>query len=127
MNLTFVDKIGSVGTLLTAMACPVCWPLFATAGSALGLSLLAPSYEGIMMNYVFPPFVVVALVGTILSYRNHKQWLPLVSGLASGLLVLYGFYVGWQLTLMYIGIFGLLISSILSFLANRKKALICEN
>ncbi len=126
MKLTFVDKIGSMGMLLTALACPVCWPLFAGLGSALGLGVLAP-WEGIMMDYVFPPFVVVALVGTLLSYRNHRKLMPTILGVGSALLVLYGFYVGWQLMLMYIGIFGLLISTVLSFLANKRQAKICQS
>lgn len=111
---------------ITALSCPVCWPLFAGIGGALGLGILAP-WEGIMMNYVFPPFVVVALIGTVFSYKNHQQVVPLVFGVLSGSLVLFGFYVGWQLMLMYIGIFGLLVSSVLSFLANKKQAKICQS
>jgi len=126
MKLTFIDRIGSLGTLMTAMACPVCWPLFATVGSLLGLGALAP-WEGIMMSYVFPPFVIMSLIGTYLSYRNHHQSFPLICGLISGILILFGFYVSWQLTLMYVGIFGLVISSVFSYLANRKQAKICGN
>lgn len=111
---------------MTALACPVCWPLFAGVGGTLGLGILAP-WEGIMMNYVFPPFVVVALIGTVLSYRNHRQVIPLILGVLSGSLILFGFYVGWQLMLMYIGIFGLLAASVLSYLANKQQAKICES
>ena len=42
MNITFVDKLGSFGVLLTALSCPACWPLFASVGSALGLGILLP-------------------------------------------------------------------------------------
>lgn len=121
MRITIVDKIGSIGTLLTAMACPVCWPLFATAGSALGLGILQP-YEGILMVYVFPAFIITALVGAVLSYRHHRKPGPLITGIVSGALALYGFYVDWQVVLMYIGIFGLLVSSIMSFAANRMRS-----
>jgi mercuric ion transport protein len=126
LKLTFIDKVGSIGMFITALACPVCWPLFAGIGGALGLGILAP-WEGIMMDYVFPPFVLVALIGTVLSYRNHRQLIPLVFGVASASFILFGFYVGWQLILMYIGIFGLLIASVLSYLANKKQAMICES
>lgn len=125
MNITFVDKLGAIGTLFTALACPVCWPLFAVAGSALGLGILAP-YEGIMMVYVFPSVIVISMVGACLSYRFHKNFIPLGIGILSGVFALYGFYVGWILILMYIGIFGILISSILSFFATRKQKLICK-
>lgn len=126
MKLTFIEKIGSSGVLLTALACPVCWPLFASIGGALGLGFLAP-YESVLMVYVFPLFVSVALLGTVLSYRYHRELLPLIIGVVSALFVLVGFYINWQLTLMYVGIFGLLISSALSFRANRKAKLKCQN
>lgn len=125
MKLTFIDKIGSVGTFLTALACPVCWPLFASLGGALGLGVLAP-YEGVFMNYVFPGFVISALAGALLSYRYHRSRSVLAVGVLSGLMVLYGFYVGWQLAFMYAGIFGLLLSSALSYFVNRNKAQLCQ-
>lgn len=125
MNITFLDKLGGVGVVVTAMACPACWPLFAAAGSALGLGILAP-WEGIMMNYVFPPLVVLSMAGSYFSFRFHRKWLPLACGVLSGLLILFGFYAGWYLTLMYIGIFGLLASAVLSYFANRKQAQLCQ-
>lgn len=126
MNITFVDKLGSLGVLLTALSCPVCWPLFASVGSALGLGILLP-YEPILMNYAFPGFMGITLVGAVLAYRFHKQITPLIIGVISPLLALYGFYVGWILILMYTGIFGILISSILSYFATRKQKLLCKN
>ena len=119
MKLTFVEKVGSLGVLGTAAACPVCWPLFATAGSAMGLGILAP-YEPVIMNVVFPGFVLIALVGGVFGFLNHRKLLPLILNIASVSLILYGFYGGWHLVLMYIGIFGVLISSVLGYLANRQ-------
>lgn len=125
MKISFLDKLGALGVFVTALSCPVCWPLFASVGSALGLGILLP-YESVMMNYVFPAFVVLALIGGILSYLTHKQVLPAAVGVMSALLILYGFYGGWYVNLMYAGIFGLLISAGLSFIANRKQELICR-
>ena len=114
-----LEKVGSVGTFITAAACPVCWPLFASIGATLGLGVLAP-FEGIMMTIVFPAFVIISIVGTILSFINHRTYLPLAVSLVSAALILYGFYGGWNLILMYIGIFGLLAGSVLGFFANKK-------
>jgi mercuric ion transport protein len=125
MKLLFLEKTGAIATVSTAMTCPACWPLIAGIGSALGLGILLP-LESIMMNFVFPIVVVVAIVGSIVSFRFHRKLTPLLIGLASGGLILFGFYVGWQLTLMYIGIFGLLISSALGHLANHKQAKLCQ-
>lgn len=80
-----------------------------------------------MMHYVFPPLVLVALLGSYISYRNHRRMLPLLVGLSSGLLILFGFYVVWQLLFMYVGIFGLLIASLMSHLANAKQTKLCLN
>lgn len=125
MKLVFLDKFGAAGVFVTALSCPVCWPLFASVGSALGLGFLLP-YEAILMQVVFPVFVSIALLGSVLSYRYHRQFLPLAIGCTSALLILYGFYGGWHLNLMYIGIFGVLVSSVLSYLAKRKQDLICQ-
>lgn len=126
MKLVFIDRVGSLGTLIAAMACPVCWPVLATLGSSLGLGIFAP-WEGIISNFVFPPFVVIAVLGIFLSFRSHKKRLPLVLGIVSGSLILFGFYVIWQPTLVYIGIFGLLISSVLGYLANKQQEKLCLN
>lgn len=125
LKIVFLDKFGAVGTFLTALSCPACWPLFASVGSALGLGFLLP-YEAILMQVAFPLFVVISLLGSVLSYRYHKQILPLALGCISALLILYGFYGGWHLNLMYVGIFGILASSVLSYLAKRKQDLICQ-
>ena len=126
MKLVFIDRVGSLGTLIAAMACPVCWPVLATLGSSLGLGIFAP-WEGIISNFVFPPFVVIAVLGTFLSFRSHKKRLPFVLGIVSGSLILFGFYVIWQPTLVYIGIFGLLISSVLGYLGNKQQEKLCLN
>ncbi len=125
MKLMFLEKTGAIATLVTAMACPACWPLFAGIGSALGLGFLLP-LEGVMMNFVFPAVVVIASVGSIASFRSHRSLVPLMIGLTSSGLILIGFYIGWQLTLMYIGIFGLLISAVLGHIANRKQEKLCQ-
>ena len=119
VKLDIFEKIGSVGTFIVASACPVCWPLFIPIGSALGLGFLQP-YEGIMMNYVFPLLVVITLIGSYLGYRIHRTFVPLAVTGVSVALILIGFYGGWHLVLMYIGIIGVLVGSVLGFMAKKK-------
>jgi hypothetical protein len=119
LKLTIVEKVGSLGVLGTAAACPVCWPLFAAAGSALGLGALAP-FEPTLMNIVFPAFVIVTLIGGLLGYVNHRRISPLAVNVVSVGLILYGFYGGWHVKLMYAGIFGVLIATGLGYFANRQ-------
>lgn len=125
LKITYLDKVGALGTFFTALACPVCWPLFASLGSALGLAFLLP-YEGFMMKVAFPGFVGLALIGCILSFLHHKNYLPLVIGVASALLIFYGFYGAWYRLPMYMGIFGLPVSALLSFYVSRKQNLVCN-
>lgn len=125
MKLHYIERIGAAGTFITALACPACWPLFATLGSALGLGILLP-WEGILMTYVFPALVVVSVIGSALSYRQHKKVIPTLIGIVSATLILIGFYFGWILTLMYIGIFGLLASALLSHRAHREHSKLCQ-
>ena len=117
--LGILEKVGSIGTFITAASCPVCWPLFASIGATFGLGVLAP-FEGVLMTIIFPAFILVSILGSILSFINHRSYPPLAVSILSAALILYGFYGGWHLMLMYIGIFGLLVGSILGFFANKK-------
>ena len=119
MKLDLVEKFGSVGTFFVVSACPGCWPLFIPVGSALGLGFLQ-QYESTMMDYVFPGFVILTLVGSFFAYRVHQAKYPLIVSGVSGLLIFIGFYGGWHLVLMYIGIFGLLGGSILAVMAKKQ-------
>ncbi len=118
MKLDFVEKIGSFGTIITAAACPVCWPLFIPIGSALGLGILQP-YEGFMMNIIFPIFVMITFIGSFLSYRIHKSLYPLIITNLSVIFILFGFYIDWNRMLMYIGIIGVIMGSIAGIMAKR--------
>ena len=119
MKLDIVERFGSIGTFIVAASCPVCWPLFIPIGSALGLGFLQP-YEGVMMNIVFPIFVIITLIGSYLGYRVHRTLYPLAVTGASVLFILIGFYGGWNLVLMYIGIIGVLVGSVLGFIAKKQ-------
>jgi hypothetical protein len=45
-----IEKAGSIGAIIGALACPICFPKIAIIGSAIGLGVLAP-FEGLS---VFP-------------------------------------------------------------------------
>ena len=70
MKWGFVEKIGSIGALLAAAACPACFPSLAVVGATLGLGVLS-SFEG-WAFVLFKSLVLVALVGNVLSYLNHR-------------------------------------------------------
>jgi len=118
MKLGFVEKVGSIGSIIAAAACPACFPLLAVVGAALGLGVLRP-LEGTVF-LVFQVLVGVALVGNIISFLNHRGLLSLIVGIISPLLIFFSVHVFWNSFLLYLGLFGLMVASILNFIANRR-------
>lgn len=118
MKWGFVEKIGSVGAFLAALACPACFPMLATVGAALGLGVLLP-FEGIVFS-AFRILVLIALVGNLLAYWKHKSLIPLLVGVASPVAVLFTISIHWNASVLYAGLFGLLLASVLNALANRR-------
>lgn len=116
--MKLLDKIGSIGAILAAASCPVCFPVLAAAGSFIGLGVLHP-YEGRML-ILFQLLVLVSLVGLALSFRRHRKPLPLIVGIPSALLILYAFHIRFSEILNYVGLFGLLSASALNFFENRR-------
>lgn len=115
LKQTILDKCGAVGAFLAAASCPACFPLLGVVGSAVGLGVFKP-VEGVAF-YVFQGLVLLALVGNISAYFNHRKIFPLVIGVGSPFLIifsLYGIYLQWILTT---GLFGMLAAAILNFLA----------
>lgn len=116
-----IDKVGTVGLFLTAIFSPCCFPLFAFAASALGLG----SFElfGGWTMWVFQLMVFISIAGLFIGYRKHKNSSPILISVISGGLIIYAynFYNGgnWT-TLLYIGMFGLLIATGLNYYINKK-------
>ena len=118
MRLQFLDKFGAVGAFIAAISCPACFPLLAVVGSTVGLGFLRP-YEGYLM-YIFQGLVILSLIGSILSYLNHKKKLPLVISVASSALIFFAFYIRFNVVFLYVGLGGLILSAVLSYFEKRK-------
>ena len=112
--------MGSIGSVIAALACPACFPFFAVVGSALGLGVFLP-FEGTVF-LVFQILVGLALVGNIISFFSHRKLLPLVVGVMSPLLIFFAIYIYWNSRFLYAGLFGLLAASVLNFMAKRRCA-----
>lgn len=125
MRSGFIEKIGSIGTFLTALltvlvklTCPACFPLFAAVSAALGLGVLQP-FEGIAF-VLFKLFVLIALIGNVFAYLKHRKVLPLAVGVLGPILIFLALYAFFHSALLYTGLFALLLASILNFFANRQ-------
>lgn len=117
MKLNFLDKLGAVGAFLAAASCPACFPILGVVGASLGLGFLHP-YEGILM-YVFQGLIFIALIGNILAFRKHRRVVPLLIGIASPGIIFWAFYIHFNDAFIYMGLFGLVLASVLNYMAER--------
>ncbi|MEE9552304.1 MAG: MerC family mercury resistance protein, partial [Gammaproteobacteria bacterium] len=88
MTLTgLFEKLGSLGTIVSAMGCAACFPVLASLGASIGLGFLS-AYEGVFINKLLPLFAIVVLVSNIFGWVSHRQHIKLVWGLLGPLMVL---------------------------------------
>jgi hypothetical protein len=111
---SIIERIGVIGIVLTAITSPCCFPLFGIVFSALGFG----SFElfGSVTMYIFLAFVVLSMIGSVFSFLFHKKILPLLVGIISGLLIFYNYFFDEESNnTMYIGMVGLMISSLMNY------------
>jgi MerC mercury resistance protein len=113
-----LDRIGSIGALVSAIAAPCCFPLFAAVGTAAGLGALG-RYEGAIL-YTFQGFGALTLAGLALSVRRHRNFAPLIIGALSCASLAYHFYWEFSLPALYSGLFGLIAATVWNHLRTRR-------
>lgn len=117
-----IDKFGTVGLFLTALFSPCCFPIFAFGASALGLG----SFElfGGWTMWIFQAMAVISSIGLFISYRKHRNISPIIIAVVSSGLIIYAYNFydndNWT-TLLYTGMFGLLLATILNYYINKKS------
>ncbi len=93
------DKAGSLGAVVSAMGCAMCFPAIASLGAAVGLGFLS-QWEGLFINTLLPLFAWVALVINGLGWFSHKQWHRSLLGMSGPVLLLLSLYplfqYGWS-------------------------------
>ena len=101
------DKAGVVGTVVSAAACPACFPALASLGAAMGLGIFA-EYEGLFMTTLLPLFAAVALVTNALGWLRHRQWHRSLLGMIGPSIVLAALLLfpgqEWFAKLLYTGL-----------------------
>ena len=89
------DKLGSLGALVSAMGCAMCFPAIASLGAAVGLVFLS-QWEGLFINTLLPLFAWVTLVLNGLSWLSHRQWHRSALGMIGPILLLLSLYPWFQ-------------------------------
>src|SRR4051794_27635653 len=105
MARTPLEKFGSIGAMIAALACPICFPKLALIGAAIGFGSLRPfePYIALGVQALF----VVAFVGQALADRRHRNsWLLGVAG-ATTILLFVGYYVFPSVILLQIALVSL--------------------
>ncbi|MEX0706735.1 MAG: organomercurial transporter MerC [Woeseia sp.] len=119
------DKAGSLGAVVSAMGCAMCFPAIASLGAAIGLGFLA-QWEGLFINTLLPLFAWVALVLNALGWFRHRQWHRSLLGMLGPTILLLSLYpwfqYGWSSYATYTGIGIMLAVSIWDLVspANRR-------
>lgn len=89
------EKLGTLGTVLSAMGCASCFPVLGALGSALGMGFLA-QFEGLFINTLLPAFAAIALAAALASWWSHRQHLRGALTSAGPIMVLATLYLFWS-------------------------------
>lgn len=112
-----IDKFGTIGLFITTLFSPCCFPLFAFGTSALGLG----SFElfGGWTMRIFLIMVMISIIGLIISYYKHRSLLPLLIAIPSAIVINYAFFTNSNTSLIYLGMFGILIATGVNYYRNK--------
>lgn len=111
-------KFGSLGAVVAAIFCPICFPKLALLGVFFGLGALA-KYE-IIFFYAAQAFVLLMLVANVISYKRYKNKALLLLVVVSVLLFFVSLYVFVSEILSYVALAGLVVASIWSIFESRR-------
>lgn len=118
-----LDKLGTAGLLITAVAAPCCFPLFGFVLAALGFGSV--EILGGWTEYIFQGLVIITLIGSIINYRHHRNGLPLIIAGISSTLIIYSYNYYFDISMIYSGMFGLFSSAGLNYYFSRKNKIDC--
>jgi mercuric ion transport protein len=112
------DKVGVVGTVVSTMACAMCFPAAGAIGAAIGLGYLS-QWEHVFIN-VLPLFAVLVLVANGLGWLAHRQGRRSALGTIGPILVLIGWVSfmsgvlahGPARVLLYAGLVGMVVFAV---------------
>jgi len=106
------DKASSLGAVVSAMGCAMCFPAIASLGAAVGLGFLS-QWEWVFINTLLPIFAALALLLNALGWFSHRQWHRSLLGMLGPTVLLLSLYpwfqYGWSSYATYTGL-GLMIA-----------------
>ena len=112
-----LDKVGVTGSLIAALCC-LGVPAVIAVASALGVGFLINDATLMPLLIIF---LLLLLGGLWLGVRHHRNPLPLVLRLVSAVVTVVFLFVRFSRPLAYLGIAGLVASSILNILIRQRQ------
>ncbi len=100
MKHKHIPSATAILAVVLGVLCPLCIiaPLIIAAGFGSILALVAPWFAPLLLV-----LVGISLIGFFLSYRTHRNPLPLILTVVAGGLMYYGRYINYNNTLAYVG------------------------
>jgi mercuric ion transport protein len=110
LDRSWLERFGTGGAALAALACPICFPKLALIGAALGLGIFAPYERYIAMGV--QALFVLAFVGQLLGYRAHRnKWLVALAAVTTATMF-SAYYLVPSSLLLQLSLAGLIAASI---------------
>ncbi|NIP23548.1 MAG: hypothetical protein GWN81_16640 [Phycisphaerae bacterium] len=107
---TYLEKIPSLGAIIAAAGCPICFPALAAVGSVLGLGALA-AYENQLL-IITQILVAFSLIFSVVSHRRTRFKSSFVLAIGSGVLFFGSWYFMFNQVVIYIALAGIFVSAI---------------
>jgi hypothetical protein len=101
----WLERAGTLGAVVAAAACPVCFPKFALLGAALGFGAFAP-FEGVLVVVVLA-LAAAAWAGHVATYRRHRKRALLASATGATALLYVGYFGAGSPLLMQVSLVAL--------------------
>ena len=124
------DKAGSLGAVVSAMGCAMCFPAIASLGAAVGLGFLS-QWEGLFINTLLPLFAWLALAVNGLGWFSHKQWHRSILGMLGPIFLLLSLYpwfkYGWSTYVTYSAISLMIAVSLWDIFSPANKHCVDDN
>lgn len=112
-----LDKLGAFGAILSAIAAPCCFPLFAAAAGWLGLGSIPVLRSN--SSLLIQVMTALALLGQVAAYHQHRRSGPLLVSVVSTGLIAGAYHVRYHVTLVYVALAGLGIAAVWNYLKSR--------
>lgn len=116
-----LEKFGSFGAIIAAMACPICFPKLALVGALIGMGALTPYETAFFFGAQI--LVVLAVIGHVISYKKHRNWKLLSLVVISAILLFVSLYAFVSELLSYLAFSGVILATIWLIIENRR----CSN